>query len=882
MEKANTSKMNWTRKCIECDVNFCIKDAFVLHLLGKRHQKKVRKRDKSHLNDVRERTMGVTVNGKVAVEKIVEFFVDYGVTSASHHGNTVFIEFDTVEAAQKVIKKKNFRIRTASLRVFPFRPRAPPEDFTLRLSQYLKNCLSQPVTGGQLDKHISFLIKEIELKPREFQARESLRRGIVNYLLTYFPRVQGYIFGSSANNLGFSGCDIDLYIDCGVYPWLEAKTEAASREEAKDLTMFLARKIRQSGKAVKVEAIARARVPIVKFQDRSSRILVDLSFRNAMAVYNTQLINQYTRTHPLVRPYLMMIRYWAKIQGVSGGGRPSFLITNYALTMMMLFYLMCRNDPIVPSVSCLRSNWAGHIPTFIGPWDVGFGSNVNEWFQRYHNVSVMELVSEFFSYFGKLETSKWVISPLVGRLLDRHDITMKSRSLPQCLETFLQQFDVIKLEAPLHIQDPFEHCHNCTKGLSEVSLLEFQVKCRKAALTSDAILKGEQTLNDLFQPIEMTTDVIRDVFQTSSQEDEDEVITLDDSELSQDCQVLSSPKRKGQDDDILAGPENTSDIEILPTPKKAVEEILLDPQEADQDIEILSCHEGALDSFKRQKCEDKSESSRNLSDDSVIQSGTSADLSKDTKQIFNERIGMSLTKGEGSSSSELNMDSINKLLPVVVHQLEKCSSFFLDYSQVPELKITPDGDVLECGEKLFDDSEIGQAACVLVEFALKKCLKIELTLENSLPGEKRKALLQGDETSAPKRVKSDDGKSASLPAKYLKISKYTCLSTQALWNGRKKISKKVARKVNETPLQYELAVTEAQMGQLNSLQGNCPFEFIIEVWQELDNPNFIHVTGSTSQTKLNQSMMIPMFSYFSSLCKNLLKKLTHHVKHSMH
>lgn len=63
-----------------------------------------------------------------------------------------------------------------------------------------------------------------------------------------------------------------------------------------------------------VEAIARARVPIVKFQDRSSKLMVDLSFRNAMAVCNTQLINQYTRTHPLVRPYLMTIRYWAKIQ----------------------------------------------------------------------------------------------------------------------------------------------------------------------------------------------------------------------------------------------------------------------------------------------------------------------------------------------------------------------------------------------------------------------------------------------------------------------------------------------------------------------------------------------------------------------------------------
>lgn len=33
-----------------------------------------------------------------------------------------------------------------------------------------------------------------------------------------------------------------------------------------------------------------------------------------MAVYNTKLINQYTRTHHLVRPYLMIIRFWAKIQ----------------------------------------------------------------------------------------------------------------------------------------------------------------------------------------------------------------------------------------------------------------------------------------------------------------------------------------------------------------------------------------------------------------------------------------------------------------------------------------------------------------------------------------------------------------------------------------
>lgn len=37
-----------------------------------------------------------SVNGKIAVEKIVEYFLEHGVTSVSHYANTVLIEFDKV------------------------------------------------------------------------------------------------------------------------------------------------------------------------------------------------------------------------------------------------------------------------------------------------------------------------------------------------------------------------------------------------------------------------------------------------------------------------------------------------------------------------------------------------------------------------------------------------------------------------------------------------------------------------------------------------------------------------------------------------------------------------------------------------------------------
>ena len=66
MEGAKHTKANWSRKCILCDVNFCAKDAYALHLLGKRHQKNIKKRPKSQLDTVRIRT--VCLAGKLSLQ----------------------------------------------------------------------------------------------------------------------------------------------------------------------------------------------------------------------------------------------------------------------------------------------------------------------------------------------------------------------------------------------------------------------------------------------------------------------------------------------------------------------------------------------------------------------------------------------------------------------------------------------------------------------------------------------------------------------------------------------------------------------------------------------------------------------------------------------
>jgi DNA polymerase sigma len=72
-----------------------------------------------------------------------------------------------------------------------------------------------------------------------------------------------------------------------------------------------------------------------------------------MPICNTILIRFYTAAHPVVRPYMMLVRFWAKVHDVAGGGKPASLLTNYALTMMMAFVIMNRIE-ILPPLAQLR------------------------------------------------------------------------------------------------------------------------------------------------------------------------------------------------------------------------------------------------------------------------------------------------------------------------------------------------------------------------------------------------------------------------------------------------------------------------------------------------------------------------------------------------
>lgn len=274
-----------------------------------------------------------------------------------------------------------------------------------------------------------------------------------------------HIFGSSGNNLGFHGADIDLYAALGYDPY-DTPRSADGEAAAAKLTYYLAKHLRRQHWISSVEAIPRARVPIIKF--KQSGVAVDLSFRNAMPIQNTALIRMYTFVHPLGRPYMMIVRFWAKMQRLSGGGKPGTLITNYALTMLMAFVVM-RGRQILPSINELRNQPYKRV--IINGWNCGFGENITKYSVKSHNCNALQLVLEFFEYYTELDISSYVICPLVGNLITRKDIAGKSLHVlgPQ-LQDYISAPGTLQHETAMCIQDPFDLAHNITRGLTKISL----------------------------------------------------------------------------------------------------------------------------------------------------------------------------------------------------------------------------------------------------------------------------------------------------------------------------------------------------------------------------------------------------------------------------
>ncbi|XP_071499153.1 poly(A) RNA polymerase, mitochondrial-like [Diadema antillarum] len=216
-----------------------------------------------------------------------------------------------------------------------------------------------------VDEQLELLVRNQELRDAETRLRFLACSLMEEAFQRILPDATLHPFGSSVNGFGKRSCDVDMYLDRGTaqgvvpqkqgrntyklsYDRQSAHSErAATQSTLFTLAEFLERHVPQCSF---VTRILRARCPLVKFKHQATGLACDLTGDNRIALKSSEMLYIYGRLDPRVRPLVFMVRHWARLNGITHSN-PGYWITNYPLTLLVLFFLQTRPEPVLPALS---------------------------------------------------------------------------------------------------------------------------------------------------------------------------------------------------------------------------------------------------------------------------------------------------------------------------------------------------------------------------------------------------------------------------------------------------------------------------------------------------------------------------------------------------
>lgn len=85
----------------------------------------------------------------------------------------------------------------------------------------------------------------------------------------------------------------------------------------------------------------------------SATVLITLIVFHRVAIKSTELLYLYGELDPRVRHLVFTVRCWARTHGITSS-IPGAWISNFSLTVMVLFFLQRRSPPIIPTLDHLK------------------------------------------------------------------------------------------------------------------------------------------------------------------------------------------------------------------------------------------------------------------------------------------------------------------------------------------------------------------------------------------------------------------------------------------------------------------------------------------------------------------------------------------------
>lgn len=197
-----------------------------------------------------------------------------------------------------------------------------------------------------------------------------------------------------------------------------------------------------------VLTLIHTRVPIVKFSDPTNTLYCDISVNNKLALYNSQLLADYSRIDSRAHQLGLIIKYWAKRRQINEPFCGT--LSSYGYILMVIHFLQQREPPILPCLQQIYNPEKPYIPFIVDSFDCYYYDKIDKLinFGNHNKETLGQLLASFFQFYAtKFDWDNWVISIRTGKFLTKteKDWTKKIEKNNSSKSNFYLTIEVNKL-----------------------------------------------------------------------------------------------------------------------------------------------------------------------------------------------------------------------------------------------------------------------------------------------------------------------------------------------------------------------------------------------------------------------------------------------------
>ncbi|KAM4685241.1 poly(A) RNA polymerase, mitochondrial isoform 1-T1 [Amazona ochrocephala] len=449
-----------------------------------------------------ERTVLIKCPPKLNEKKLLQYLSSHG-NIKSHfffenrgiHALIEFSEKNSIASLQDAIglpSAAEYHVVPFKSRLFTFMLKNPvsqaAEETPLHLSPQshipVKELIEKLCHADSISSQMYILLNEYQLTDENIKLRYLVCSLVRDFARAYFPDSTVKPFGSSVNTFGKLGCDVDMFLDFHDTQKHAAKTKKgpfdmeyqmkrlpSERLATQKILSVVGDCLDNFGPGcVSVQKILNARCPLVKFSHQPTGFQCDLSVSNSIAIKSSELLYIYGCLDSRVRALVFSVRCWARVHGLTNS-IPGTWITNFSLTMMVMFFLQRRSPPIIPTLDQLKELADQKDKLVIGGYDCSFVSDLRKIKCTSNTETLDVLLGDFFEYYGNFDFRRNSINLRKGKEVNKPE------------------------SSPLYIWNPFEQDLNISKNVNQPQLEKFVAMARESAWILRKEEKAQQMTN---------------------------------------------------------------------------------------------------------------------------------------------------------------------------------------------------------------------------------------------------------------------------------------------------------------------------------------------------------------------------------------------------